>query len=92
MRDEFLLSPHEDGRAVLSARLKVLSDVMLGVRTLAVLDAEGTIVWPCCAKKSRNDWRISAEVMEGMNGEQKGAGGRRKGYFRPGRLASGLQA
>src|SRR3954469_1750247 len=26
-------------------------------------DDDGTIVWPCLAKKSRNDWRISAEVI-----------------------------
>src|SRR5690242_7115234 len=26
-------------------------------------DDDGTIVWPCFAKKSRKLWRISAEVM-----------------------------
>lgn len=34
-------------------------------------EAEGTIVWPCEAKKSRKDWRISAEVMKIGNDEQK---------------------
>src|SRR4051812_18959027 len=28
-------------------------------------DDDGTIVWPCWAKKSRKLWRISAEVMKG---------------------------
>src|SRR5471032_2403265 len=35
-------------------------------------DADGTIVWPCAAKKSRKDWRIWAEVMR-----------RRTSYFVP---------
>src|SRR5690606_20722711 len=43
-------------------------------------DDDGTIVWPCCAKKSRKLWRISAEVMfrktEGR-GQRSGGGGAR---------------
>jgi hypothetical protein len=36
-------------------------------------DDDGTIVWPCEAKKSRKDWRISAEVMRKRKGESKEA-------------------
>src|SRR3954465_14179233 len=40
-------------------------------------DDDGTIVWPCLAKKSRNDWRISAEVM--IETGKRDDRGRRKG-------------
>src|SRR3954462_10100935 len=33
-------------------------------------DDEGTIVWPWRAKKSRKDWRISAEVMSVREGKR----------------------
>jgi len=30
---------------------------------------DGTIVWPCEAKKSRKDWRICAEFMRRRSAE-----------------------
>jgi hypothetical protein len=44
-------------------------------------DDDGTIVWPCEAKKSRKDWRISAEVMtedRGLKTEDGAEGGESK--------------
>src|SRR5471032_784105 len=43
-------------------------------------DDDGTMVWPCAAKKSRNDERISAEVIaesEGERTERRAEGGKR---------------
>jgi hypothetical protein len=34
-------------------------------------DDDGTIVWPCEAKKSRKDWRICAEVMGKVAAERR---------------------
>src|SRR5882757_9396168 len=35
-------------------------------------DDDGTIVCPCWAKKSRKDWRISAEVIAGKGARSEG--------------------
>src|SRR5688572_1945137 len=45
-------------------------------------EADGTIVWPCLAKKSRKLWRISAEVIRDVKArEQRGGGGLARGEF-----------
>jgi len=43
-RDATLLKPQGDGREFLIRRLKTMSDVMPGVRTLLILDHEGTVI------------------------------------------------
>ena len=44
MRDDFLAMPPHQTSTLLSARLKVLSDAIPGVRSMVVIDATGTVV------------------------------------------------
>ena len=44
VRDDFIAMPPHQTSTLLSARLKVLSDAIPGVRSMVVLDADGTVV------------------------------------------------
>ena len=44
VRDDFIGMPAHQSSTLLSARLKVLSDAIPGVRSMVVLDADGTVV------------------------------------------------
>ena len=44
VRDDYIAMPPHQTSTLLSARLKVLSDAIPGVRSMVVLDAEGTVV------------------------------------------------
>jgi diguanylate cyclase (GGDEF)-like protein/PAS domain S-box-containing protein len=44
VRDDYLVMPPHQTSTLLSARLKVLCDAIPGVRSMVVLDAEGTVV------------------------------------------------
>ena len=44
VRDEFLATPVHSVSTLLSVRLKALSDAIPGVRSMVLLDADGTVV------------------------------------------------
>jgi diguanylate cyclase (GGDEF)-like protein/PAS domain S-box-containing protein len=68
VRDEFLATPVHSVSTLLSVRLKALSDAIPGVRSMALLDADGTVVASSVSTLLGRDFSNRDYFLKARNG------------------------